>query len=626
MCHHGGLSVSLNKGVSWSDRTTGVGSAQVYRMADAASDPGYLAAGLYHDGTDVTAAGYSPMWTPNWRRFPQSFCDGMRPLIDPTNPAYMWHSCQWGAWWVSSDTGGTFNGNGPASPFWVVEAAFNHLNPATQFRLSTGTGGYDTVVRTTDRFTTSAQIADFHSIYPGSYILWKVYTPETNGDYLLVHLVDKQNWINKLYRTKIANALSVANVMASWEELPLPGNRWISDVDFDPVNPNIVYVTNSSSSALSGNVTGTNMVFKVDYSNPSLHTYNVCTPLICEDLTQNLPNAYTGQDTLAVEQSSNGGIYLGTDFGVFYSDNASRATGNGWTQLGTTLPNIGSNGMAINALSRTVRVGTNGRGMWEHNLVATSSTSCASAPPNMTAWWTFDGGTGVLMHDLLAAFGTGVDNVGTAIGGPTAIPGYVDSSLHFNGTSQYVTASSQAELNLGTGDFAIDAWIRTNAQGVQTIVDKRSAVPNGYALFLYNGRLGLQMGDRSGSSSCSSNNAVSACTNWIAPGNWPNAANGKWHHVAASVSRNSPTGGRLYVDGWLVLVFNPTIRNQSLDNTAAVWIASSHANSSVAQTFFAGDIDEVEIFKRAITAAEVQAIFNADSLGKCKCGGNPSTC
>jgi hypothetical protein len=549
----------------------------------------------------------------------------MRPLIDPTDPTYMWHSCHWGSWSMSSDTGVTFNGNGPASPFWVVEAAFNHLHPATQFRLASA-GGYDTVVRTTDRFATPwAQIGNFQTMYNGPYILWKVYTPETDGNHLLVHLIDKQNWVNKLYRTRNANDPVPTNV--SWEELPLPDNRWISDVDFDPVDPNIVYLSNSSSSALSNNQFGLHMVFKMNYTIPTQHTYGVCTLGICEDLTQNLPNAYTGQDMLAVEQNSNGGIYLGTDFGVYYSDNASRApSGSGWTQLGTALPNVASNGMAINMRSHTVRVGTNGRGAWEHELVSTTSTICTSAPPNMTAWWTFDGGTGALMHDLLGVFGVGVDNVGTAINGPTVVPAKVDGGLHFNGTSQYVTASSQAELNFGTGDFAIDAWIRTSAQGMQTIVDKRSAVPIGYVLFLYNGRLGLQMGDRAGSALCSSNNVISACTNWITPGNWPNAADAQWHHIAATVSRNSPTGGRLYVDGWLVLTFNPTIRNQSLDNTAAVWIASSHPNLSGAQTFFSGDIDEVEIFKRAITAAEVQAIFNADRLGKCKCGGNPSNC
>lgn len=611
MCHHGGLSVSLNKGVSWSDRTTGIGAAQVVRLATAASDPSYVAAGLYHAGTVGTASTYSPLWAPNWKQLPHSFCDGKRPLIDPTTPLYMWHSCQGGAWFMSSDTGTTFNSNAPSFPIWDPEAAFNHLNPATQYRIGMA-GGFDTLVRTTDRFFTWAQIADFHSIYPGTYNLLKVYTPETSGDYVLVHLLDRQNWINKLYRTKIANSPAVS-VMASWEDLTLPHNGGINDVDFDPVNPNIVYITNSSS-APSTSVTGANMVFKVDYSNP----FSVCTPALCEDITQNLPNAPMGQDTLTVEQNSNGGIYLGTNFGVFYSDNVSRASGSGWTTLGTALPNTGSMGLAINGPSRTVLVGTYGRGVWEHDLVATTSTTCTQAPPDMTAWWTFDEGAGPLAHDIAS-----VDNVATHKNGPLVVTGKVANALGFNGFS-HVLAPSQSELNVGVGNFSIDAWVRTTQKGMRPIVDKRSAGPvSGYALYVFDGRLGLQLADRAGSTLCSTNNAVSACTDWIAPAGWPNIADGQWHHVAATVDRNSPNGGILYVDGWVVLIFDPTIRNRTLDNLAGLKIARGSVNPI---QWWIGEIDEVEIFKRAITAAEVQAIYNADNLGKCKCGGNPSTC
>ena len=34
--------------------------------------------------------------------------------------------------------------------------------------------------------------------------------------------------------------------------------------------------------------------------------------------------------------------------------------------------------------------------------------------------------------------------------------------------------------------------------------------------------------------------------------------------------------------------------------------------------FFSGGMDELEIFNRALTGAEVQAIYNAGSAGKCK--------
>jgi hypothetical protein len=34
--------------------------------------------------------------------------------------------------------------------------------------------------------------------------------------------------------------------------------------------------------------------------------------------------------------------------------------------------------------------------------------------------------------------------------------------------------------------------------------------------------------------------------------------------------------------------------------------------------FLRGDLDEVELIKRALTQQEIQAIFNAGSAGKCK--------
>lgn len=89
------------------------------------------------------------------------FCDGMRPMTDPTSSKYMWHSCQWGAWLFSSDFGVTFNGNGPLSPSFTVEAAFDRLSPQKQYRLATDANGFPIVMRTPDRGTTWTQIADF---------------------------------------------------------------------------------------------------------------------------------------------------------------------------------------------------------------------------------------------------------------------------------------------------------------------------------------------------------------------------------------------------------------------------------------------------------------------------------
>lgn len=617
MTQHGGVSRSTNYGATWSDSSNGIGALITLFMATSKSNAGVIALGTYHSGTMLTVSSWYPFWSPIWSVAVNATCDGMRPLIDPSTTQYIWASCGGGQWYASSNAGATFAGNLPSSPSdWRADGVLNATNPQTQYRITFGTGGQETIKRTSDRGATWQQIADFAALYPSAnydYILWSAYTPETSGDYLLIHLMEKPRpnpngleWRHHLYRTKIANA-PAASVIASWEHLALPSIGWPSCARFDPADPNLVYLAYGSSGQLtSSSPTGLDMLFLVDYTTPAA---------TWQDLTQNLPNTALDRDALAVERSSNGGLYLTTSVGVWYSDVASRTTGAGWTRLGTALPNVRASGIELNYVNRKVRVATKGRGVWEHDLVPMVSGVCTPPPANMTAWWRFEELGGSVSHD--AALN---DDAGIKTGGPATITGKVGKAMHFTGSGQYIDVPSSLELNVGTGDFTIDAWVRTTqAAGINPIIDRRSAAPIGYSLYLDGGLLGLQMADRSGSATCSTNNATSACTDWIAPAGYPNLADGAWHHVAATVKRGDPQGGRLYADGFLVLTFDPTIRNLSLNSSAALRIGGAHATSGSGASSFKGDLDEVEVIKRALTDAEVRALVAADSLGKCFC-------
>lgn len=175
-----------------------------------------------------------------------------------------------------------------------------------------------------------------------------------------------------------------------------------------------------------------------------------------------------------------------------------------------------------------------------------------------------------------------------------------------------MSAPDATKINFGTGDFSIDAWIQTsNASTTQAIVDKRSgdnvSVFTGYHLFTFQGNLGVQLADGLGGG-ITATNFVSAT----------NVANGAFHHVAVTVDRDSATGGNLYVDGVSVLTFDPTGRPGSLTNTAELRFGRNCPNT-LADNFFNGVIDEVELFNVALSATDVQSIFNAGSAGKCKC-------
>src|SRR5207253_9197940 len=107
--------------------------------------------------------------------------------------------------------------------------------------------------------------------------------------------------------------------------------------------------------------------------------------------------------------------------------------------------------------------------------------------------------------------------------------------------------------------------------------------------------------------------ADGTATNFI---DGPNLADGIFHHVAVTVKRNSTTGGKLFVDGAVVLTFDATVRPNTLTNTAELRIGGHSINYP--QFSFNGLTDEVEIFKRALSESEIQGIYAADLSGKCQ--------
>lgn len=90
--------------------------------------------------------------------------------------------------------------------------------------------------------------------------------------------------------------------------------------------------------------------------------------------TNALPNTGVGTDAVVLERGNNGGIYIGTDLGVFYTDNELFANGTGWQLLGENLPHVSCRGLEINYKANRLRAGTEGRGVWEHDLWCPSET------------------------------------------------------------------------------------------------------------------------------------------------------------------------------------------------------------------------------------------------------------
>jgi len=258
--------------------------------------------------------------------------------------------------------------------------------------------------------------------------------------------------------------------------------------------------------------------------------------------------------------------------------------------------------------------------------------SCVSPPSGMVAWWPLDEPNGATaVNDIAPGFNNvatphAANGLPTTIGPPSAGPvlvtapplnlasGMVAGALYFYGP--YLEVANHPDLNFGTGPFSIDAWIYYvptsplppgSSPVIAPIVDKFDSAGNkGYALFLYIDttatHLRFRMWDGTNFS----------VTGFPTPGVLPLT----WTHLAVTVDRPGP-GVSVYVNGMPAVTLSPPAPG-NIDNAAPLWIGRSRLHTLLKAGFREIAIDELEIFNRVLTAAEVNALFKAGPAGKCK--------
>jgi len=247
-------------------------------------------------------------------------------------------------------------------------------------------------------------------------------------------------------------------------------------------------------------------------------------------------------------------------------------------------------------------------------------TTCVPPPPGLVAWYPGDGNA----NDIQGG------NNGTLENGTTFAAGKVDQAFHFDRTKdQFVQTTNASNLNFDrTNSFSMDAWIHTS----ETVHDifiatkqQNSAPYDGYGLVITNGEVPAcdamnPTAPGAGQLAGFLDGAVSnTCPpdNYIAVRGTTHLNDGQWHHVAMTYDGSSSASGlKLYVDGVpeASVVQEDTLGTHSILNNVPFTIGSRE-NGGVP---FNGDIDEVEVFNRAIEGSEVAAIFDAGSAGKCK--------
>ncbi len=231
-------------------------------------------------------------------------------------------------------------------------------------------------------------------------------------------------------------------------------------------------------------------------------------------------------------------------------------------------------------------------------------TLSAPHPLNAVAWWRFEeqqsqcGNPLQLVRD---EFGVhhGVPSSGSL---QATTEGVVRNGFDASRGPSAVVVPDHAQLDFGTGSFSVEGWIMTRqTSGNASFLDKRDGLGQGFLLFTRHGHLGLQL-----------NLDGITYENYTpqVPENF--VADGTWKHFAVVCDRPG-TGVSFFVDGIKVPGVIPAL-GANISNSEPLYIGAGNPGSG--DTPFAGYLDELALYERALDALEIAGIVAAESAGK----------
>jgi chitodextrinase len=217
-------------------------------------------------------------------------------------------------------------------------------------------------------------------------------------------------------------------------------------------------------------------------------------------------------------------------------------------------------------------------------LIVIGAPSPRASTTGLVAAYAFSEGSGTTVADL-----SGNGNTGTISNAAWTSAGRNGNALTFNGSSSWVTVADAASLHLA-GALTLEAWVRpTAAMGTswRTVLMKQQTAELAYALY------------------ANSDTSVPTVIAYIggeqyARGTSQLALN-TWTHLAGTYDG---TTLRMYVNG--VQVSSRALSGNVVSSTGPLRIGGN----SVWGEYFAGVIDDVRVYNRALSSAEIQSDMN----------------
>jgi hypothetical protein len=203
----------------------------------------------------------------------------------------------------------------------------------------------------------------------------------------------------------------------------------------------------------------------------------------------------------------------------------------------------------------------------------------------LVGWWKFDETSGTVAYDS-----SGNGNNGNLTGGPTWVTGKIDGALSFDGLDDYVSIPATADLDLV--NLNISAWINTSNYRQNGFIFEKTSngqVNSQYNLFLEHSSNSLRWRTTPVSGNYhESRLATNILTSW-------NFLSASYDGITKKIFLNGNLSKSDSFSGTIV------------QNPNGISLIGKHPPANY---FFNGLIDDVRIYDRALSAEEVQALYN----------------
>ena len=227
----------------------------------------------------------------------------------------------------------------------------------------------------------------------------------------------------------------------------------------------------------------------------------------------------------------------------------------------------------------------------------------------LVSYWTFDRQdiTGDTVKDVWG------ENDGKIVGAPKIVDGQVGEALEFDGSDDYVNLTNLGDFGEQVGASTFEAWVKTDFKKDWTTLFKvlDQGCNMAWAIDVNrSAKAGFPLAEdivhyyvrQKSPAGC---NAIAVEIEFA-------LSDGKWHHIVFAIVDAGESEVAIYMDGEPQEVIEGAVKDLDtfIPFVEPVYIGAANNRGNV-ERFFPGVIDEVRIYDRPLTAAEVTRNFES---------------